>query len=348
MRTDLHFGVAVGINQYPALSNLNHARQDAADFHHWLVAEAGVPAENVKLITADDLPPGTTRETAVPITKQIWEALFAYLSKIRSIIDTAPAAWPEGRLYFFFSGHGIAPSARDASGLAADAGPEHYGNSVSIKALVEWLLEAQDFAQLVMMADSCRNKPPAGIRPGPPPWNPRRNQNGEVKLAEFYATIYGDPAREPRPDVDPDGQRGYFTKAILEGLRGRAPIGEGGTITTTDLGAYARQRVMEETGGKQVPPDTVGASFVLVEGVAPTAPRGRPVKIVFPAGFSGPVDLLDAGFQKKMHTDVNDGDWTVNLEPSLYQVVSVGNHANFAADGAFAVPVGKGEHVVAL
>jgi len=349
MRTDLHFGVVVGINQYPAISNLNHARQDAIDFHEWLVEETGLPDENVTLIAADELPPNTARENAQPVAKQVWEALFAKLAEIRGIIDANPAAWPESRLYFFFSGHGIAPSARDASGLAADAGPDHFGNSVSIKGLIEWLLESQDFGELVMVADCCRNKPPAATRPGPPPWTPRRKHRGEVALAEFYATIYGDPAREPRPDHDPDSQRGYFTRAILEGLRGRAPLGPNGSVTTASLGSYARQRVRKLTDGKQVPPADIGADFVLVEGIAQQIPGARPVRIVFPPGFGGDVQLLTATFEVKAHSAAAAGnDWVIDLKPSLYQVVAPANGVVFNADGAFAVPAGEGEHRVTL
>ena len=348
MNVDTHYGVVVGINEYPAISNLNHARQDAADFCDWMVADAGVPARNVTLIVADELKPGTAREDAEPVAKHVWDALFRNLAEIRGIVDQNPAAWADSRLYFFFSGHGIAPTARDASGLAADAGPDHYGNSFSIKALLEWLLESQDFGQLVMIADCCRNKPPSGTRPGPPPWTPRKNHRGEVRLAEFYATIYGDPAREPRPDVDPDGQRGYFTKAILDGLRGKAPIGPNRSITTTGLGTYARQRVIKDTKGKQVPPADVGADFVLIDDVQTVVPALRPVRIRFPAGFNGTVELLDASFQVRAQSVVAGDDWVLDLEPSLYQVVTLANGAMFAAQGAFPVPPGEGEHVVQL
>ena len=269
-------------------------------------------------------------------------ALYAALAKIRMVVDADPASWSDTRLYFFFSGHGIAPSARDASGLAADAGPDHYGNSVSIKALIEWLLESQDFGELVMIADACRNKPPSGTR-RTPPWTPRNKRRGEVRVAEFYATVYGDPAREPRPDHDPDGQRGYFTKAILDGLKGHAPIRPGGVITATDLGAHARQHVIEATGGKQAPPKDVGADVVLVEGVAAVAAPTRPVRLVFPAGFAGEVELLDTKFTVATQTTVASGEWLLSLEPSLYKVVSEANAVAFVNDGAFAVPVGEGE-----
>jgi uncharacterized caspase-like protein len=335
--------VAVGINQYPAISALNHAREDATDFHKWLIEEAGLDDDNTKLVKVDQVPDDTPREQAEPVAKHVWDALFAQMAQIRDIVGQDAAAWAESRLYFFFSGHGIAPSARDASGLAADAGPDHFGNSVSIKALVEWLLESQDFGQLVMIADCCRNKPPTGTRPGPPPWTPRRHHRGEVRLAEFYATIYGDPAREPRPDQDPDSQRGYFTKAILDGLRGGAPLGPNGSITTISLANYARQKVMRATDSKQVPPADVGADFVLVEGVVPKPPGARPVRLVFPAGFGGAVQLLDATFQVRAQSAIEGQDWVIDLEPSLYQLVAPANGAGFKADGAFAVRPGEGE-----
>lgn len=341
MNTEHHYAVAVGIDQYPALSDLRHARADAEAVDGWLGEHGGVDQSRRTLVRAVDLPPGTTRDQAVPVKKEVWEALYDKLTRIRAAVEQDPTVWPSSRLYFFFSGHGLAPTARDAAGLAADAGPDHFGNAVSLKALTEWLLESQDFAELVVIADSCRNKPPTGTLPSGPPWNPRRTNRGEVRVAEFYATIYGDPAREPRPDVDPDKQRGYFTNAIIDGLNGAARVGPGGSISTVDLGSYARQRVMRETDNRQKPPQDVGADFVVVDGVTPTAQPTRPVRIAFPAGFTGAVELQDAGFRVIHKRDVDDAPWDLELEPSLYQVVATGDQP-LGSSGLFQVPRGEG------
>lgn len=45
---------------------------------------------------------------------------------------------------------------------------------------------------------------------------------------------------------------GAFTKALLEGLGGKAAVGEN-KITTLSLGSYVMERVKEITGGKQHP-----------------------------------------------------------------------------------------------
>jgi uncharacterized caspase-like protein len=259
--------------------------------------------------------------------------LWDQIEKARAHVKDHPEDWADTRLYFFFSGHGIAPIARDSSGLAADAGPYHYGKAVSMKLLVEYLLDAQPFAQLVIIGDCCRNWPGDAVPPAGPPWTPDRTQNGDVRVAEFYATIYGDPAREPDPGRDPNAERGYFTRAILEGLRGGAlDDPQTGTVTCNSLIEYARKRVIEETGGKQKPPQDIGASLVLAEGVAaPIVPEGKQsVRITFDAGLTGPVVLRDAKLAKVDETVANGSDWVVDLAPGFYLAeLGEGTEINF-------------------
>lgn len=357
MRTDLHFGVAVGIDCYPEIGNLTKARNDAKAFADWM-RSTGVDGERLELIMLpDDAKLPNQRRGAEPRADQIWEAVRDKSAMARAAVAKRPQDWFDTRLYFFFSGHGIAPTARDAAGLAADAGPEDFGNSASVKAMVEYFLESGDFAEIVAVADCCRQSPAkGGVSPGRPPWTPRSASRPEdVRVAELFATRYRTLAREPSGALggangrNLDDERGYFTHAILEGLAGDPEAIANGDVTTHSLNKFARQRVIDRTHGKQKPPTDVGDDIVLLSGVAPkvgAGTRDRTVRIAFPAGFRGRATLIDGTLRELATRDVGGDDWSLPLPPGLYRVETAG--AAFANDGQLRVPEGEGEFRVAL
>jgi hypothetical protein len=348
MDTTLHYGVSVGIDRYPGLIDLRSARKDAVAFDAWL-RKVGLSDDHLQLVCIPDgMPPPAVRAGASPDAGAIWEALWDKLEKVRAAVDTEPATWPKTRLYFFFSGHGIAPDAWDATALAADSSLDLPGNSASIFELVRYLVNSGDFAELVMVADCCRNIPQRGAQTGRPPWQAKLNKRSEeVKVARMYATIFGDPAREPRPGRDPDSERGYYTRAILEGLGGSALARRAdSTVTTESLHGFARQRVLDLTGGKQKPPLDVGSELVLLEGVAVAPHAMRSVRIKLPAGYTGPVRLLDGTLTLVDSWSAREDDRVRLLTPSLYQVELDGQQ--LPAGGMFRVTAGEDEFVVQL
>jgi uncharacterized caspase-like protein len=70
-------------------------------------------------------------------------------------------------------------------------------------------------------------------------------ENGVVT----FASSTGREVSQERPDWG----NGAFTKAIIEGLLGRADLLRTGTITVSELDAYVANRVKELTGGSQHP-----------------------------------------------------------------------------------------------
>ena len=262
MLTDLHYAVCVGINFYPDIGDLQHARSDAVAFAEWLESSGGVTGERLETVM---LGPRArkpkARRGATPRADQIWEAVRAKSDLARKAIEADPARWADTRLYFFFSGHGIAPTGRDATGLAADCSAMDFGNSASIAAMIDFFVDAGDFAEIVAVADCCRQIPSqGGILGGRPPWNPRPSPRPEgVQVSELYATNFGTLAREPGRGQpagggevrDLDAERGYFTRALLEGLKGESRAIDNGQITTKSLNRYARQRVMALTSNSR-------------------------------------------------------------------------------------------------
>lgn len=345
MDTDYHYGVVVGIDHYPGISPLQFARKDAIAFHEWL-RKAGLTDDRLELVCLpEDATPPDRPEVAEPALRTIWFALRDKLLKVRQAIKDDPAAWPRTRLYFFFSGHGVAPRALDATGLSAEATMEDLGWGTSLRRLTEWLMDSGDFAEVVMIADCCRNKPTRPIEPAPPPFTPiHKTRSEEPSVATLYATIYGTAAREPK-GREPDKERGYYTRALLEGLHGepKAFLPDG-TVTTGSLHKYARQRVKELTCGKQTPPKRFGDDIVLVEGLAPAPAGTRSVRIRFPDGFTGPATLQNGTFAPIGDRPPGVQEWVKDLQPALYKMVG----GQFAENGRFEVPEGQGEFVVEL
>lgn len=342
MKQPLHFGVVVGINQYPAISPLQHARRDAERFAAWLRREdgGGLEHDNVVLITAhDEEIKGKPRAQAVPISKQIWDALDPFREAMERAIEEHEAHFKKSRLYFFVSGHGISPASGDAALLMADASPDHYGNNVSCHQLIKFFDLRQYFHELVVFADCCR-QPDGECTPGGPPWSRSPRNWGGVKKLWGYATQFHDVALEPTAVVDTapdDARHGHFTRALLEKLEEDSTD----VVDARTLKNYVRRRVAELTDGRQKPEMPVDDNIVLRRGE--TKPT-YDTQIHFPAGFSGDVELC-RGLTEVIDRHTTDGNpWTVSLPEELYCVRPVGQ-PEFRNRGAFGVPAEEDDGV---
>ncbi len=326
MRNPLHYGVAVGINVYPAIGRLAHARRDARAFGRWLrdADGGGLPKANVKVIAVTDRSMrGKQRANAKPIAKQVFEAIDQFRLDVDAKIDNDPELFHQTRLYLFVSGHGIAPQAGDAALLMADAGSNDYqDNNVSCRELIDYFELRQYFRELVVFADCCRTIPGGGATPGRPPWNRTPRNYGGVLKVWGWATEFADVALEPSSGggtsgASDDGRHGHFTKALLEGLGGAAVDEATREINAMALRAFVKRRVEELTGGRQkskiVDPDPV----VFRAGV--TARKHR-VKIAFPAGYTSKVVLEDGAHEALDRHEANAKPWVVELPDGLYRV----------------------------
>ena len=346
MDRSLHYSVSVGINLYPALTNLNNARDDAKAFHQWVTDPAGgglIDQVNAFLIVADPTAKPSVRETADPVQKQVFAALNRIRNEVNAKVDDDPTAWNRTRLYFYGSGHGIAPVAQDAALLMADAGPLDYGENVSCAELRNYFLTAQTFAEVLVFADCCREYADAPL--GTPPWTRLRRTWGNVNHAFCCATYFGDYAFEPdvAENAPPDERRGYFTRALLEGLRGEAADPKTGHVDTTTLAGYVQKRVALLTK-ERARPQTVnlsaepGRPILLAElPVVAVPPNEHPVELEFSDPAPGTVELMD-GTKLFGTYDSTLGPWSLKLPNNFYRVVPVnGGGRPLSNDGFFEV-----------
>jgi hypothetical protein len=177
--------------------------------------------------------------------------------KLNELIDDSnslykedPEGWTSSRLYLFFAGHGMADGFRDCDLLLADAGPGYYEQRAPCEYILDHLIRIRPaFKEIVFFADCCRNMKSgrAAFILEDKAWPSR----GDIHHASFYATIFGKESYEPK-----DAGRGFFSQALLEGLKGRAAP-TGSPITTANLHTFVKDRVEQLTAkapsGPQVP-----------------------------------------------------------------------------------------------
>lgn len=346
-----HYGVVVGINRYPDIRHLQRAKGDAEKFAKWLHDPDGgdVPVENVvKVIVEDErVPDDALREDAIPTRREVFNAIHKFRKRVDDRINRHPEDWDKTRLYFYVSGHGIAPDVKDAALLMADAGGDWYGENISCARLLSFLGKAQTFREVVVFADCCRERVPSAPI-GDVPWTLVERNNGHVLSVLGCATYFGDLAFEPPRTESGDDLRGYFTQALLEGLRGEAADSASGEVNSNSLARYVRQRVMDLTGHLKHPQTpTMEADpaepIVFRRLSANTVAPRHDVRLRFETPNHGIATLRDSDGKILGRQDTGAGVWVVNLANGLYEVTV--NGASLKNNGLFKV-WGEGKDVV--
>ena len=82
----------------------------------------------------------------------------------------------------------------------------------------------------------------------------------ELASAENGAVVFASSTGNQYSYEDPSWSNGAFTKALIEGLSGKAAYGQDGRVTVNMLDLYLSERVKELTGGKQTPTTTKPAN----------------------------------------------------------------------------------------
>lgn len=228
------YALVIGVDEYEdsQINKLEGASNDAKAIVEALVQYAGFPRDQVKLLTSDQ--PVERRPTRNKILRQ--------LSNLRGTVPK------DGLLLIAFAGHGI-ERGDQAYLLPSDA---ELSNDVSL--LEESSINVDDMrkriietgvGQVVMILDACRNDPSAGRGDADNRLTNRFTQhfnfderNSEVKaFATLYATAVGSRAYEYK-----EKKQGYFSWALVEGLKGEA-ANEKGEVTLNSLVTYLQDRV---------------------------------------------------------------------------------------------------------
>jgi WD40 repeat protein len=224
--------LAVGVSHYRAggILALEFAHKDAADFAAAMKQQEGRVYEKVEL-------------RLVPEEKAERREILKGLAWLRKEVT----AYDVGIL--FFSGHGDEADGRYYF-LPVDAEPDDLlGTAVPKEDILHTLSGLAGKA--VFFMDSCRAGLLAegGRRKGAPDMTRIVN---ELMSAENGVAVYASSTGRQSSLEDPRWQNGAFTKALVEGLSGKA-AGPDGAITHQRLGVYLSDRVKDLTKGRQHP-----------------------------------------------------------------------------------------------
>src|SRR5215475_5129129 len=228
------FALVIGVDEYEdsQINRLDGAGNDAKAIVEALVQYADFPRDQVRLLTSDQ--PIERKPTRNKILRQ--------LSNLRGAVPK------DGLLLIAFAGHGIERGGQ-AYLLPSDAELSNdvtllEQSSINVDELRKRILET-GIGQVVMILDACRNDPSAGRGDADNRLTTRftrafnfEERNSEVKaFATLYATAVGNRAYEYK-----EKKQGYFTWALVEGLKGAA-ANEKGEVTLSGLLGYLQDQV---------------------------------------------------------------------------------------------------------
>jgi hypothetical protein len=323
-----HFALVVGIDVYPGLrGNLNAARSDAQKFYNWLNPPGSQPNLNYRLILGTTAP-NQPRQVARPTINEVREELLELMNLGDGFVNREEYdEWEQTRLYLYLAGHGVADGLFDRALLMANAGPpDSWSERVSTELVLKHLIrKRRAFREVVVFADCCSHpveEADTSLVLGSK--GPERN----VRHFAGYATVFGNAAFE---EANNDAHRGFFTQALLDGLRGEAaPMNQ--PIMTSNLRSYLERRVPILTahvkGGPQqpeffpsaIPPPAEQITFV----AASSGQYIHPLQIRF-KNFSGNVELLGTNSLRVPGTPVflaaPGAVWLLGLTQGIYTVV---------------------------
>ena len=225
--------LAVGVSDYAAPElKLRLAAKDAQDFANALKAQKGGLYRDVevKLLTDRD----ATRDEVVDgldwLRKQVGQKDVGML---------------------FLSGHGVAEPSGGYYYLPHNANPEKLMRTGVAMADIRTTL-ASLAGKSVFFVDTCHAGNVLGVRTkglG----NDITAVVNELSSAENGVVVFSSSTGREESLEDPKWGNGAFTKALLEGLSGRADVNKSGRITHKMLDFYISERVKELTRGRQHP-----------------------------------------------------------------------------------------------
>lgn len=328
---DAHFAVVVGINRYPAMSDLRGPVPDAERFVRWLTDPGGgsVPVGNVILVQAPPSDRQSSAEDAEPAKYHIDKAFRKVNGAILERTKNDSEAWNRSRLYLFLAGHGVVPDDSDAVALlTANAGHDNLSANLEVGGYKRYYRRSGCFREVVIFADCCRNAR-SGVGSGWPPFDREDDVDRVVRIVGGYAAELGRPSYEDAlGDDGPDDRRGHFTHALLEGLQ-QARGADQARITWPELCAFIGMALHQSTAsrGRHQNADFFGSDDKVTFGppAGRPAPRQPGTTYQTTIHFTGEepdaeVDLVDGSLSVIDTWYPRNGKWSKDLPAGLYGV----------------------------
>jgi len=314
------WAVVAGINGYWKYASLKGAVGDAERFAKWLLSEAFVPDDQVRLVRSPVGAP-ETQDAAQP-TLDLVKRQFEDIARQANRRDLY---YLGRRLYIFLSGHGILPTRsanpdfNETALLMADVDNITLGNHLGGNAYAEWFRALGVFDEVVLLLDCCRDeKQNIGLTPPSMP----RLEAKRTPARRFYAAATQMGSESWEKDFgSPPEKRGVFSHALIEALTSSSLCNPLGQLTGKVLAAQLYKDVPVLQSGQD--PDInykPEQDIVFVKRLAPKKPR---VSITFDPGLAGKKVLLigkDYPDPDADHVIVKDQTWELVLDPFNYKL----------------------------
>lgn len=227
------WALVIGVDKYidPQISPLKGSDNDAHQIADALVRYAGFPQDQVIVLS-----------TSQPIERQ--PTRVNILRRLSNLSTTVPK---DGLLLVSFAGHGMERGGQafllPADAQISDSISFLEETAISMNRVKSWIKET-GVGQVVLLLDACRNDP-GGRADAPNPLSTAYVnafnfdvRNREVQaFATVYATGIGQRAYEYT-----EKKQGYFSWAVVEGLKGAA-ANDKGEVTLSQLVKYVQDAV---------------------------------------------------------------------------------------------------------
>lgn len=348
--------LVVGINNYPGISVLSGAENDAKAFYDWVIDPAGgnvvEPGMAVRILSSD-YPNPPSVDVAKP-AKEMIDLFFIEIRNAAAANNAAVLGSKAGkRVWLFFSGHGFAPSLDRSGVLMANATPDLVHN-IAARAWADRLYEGGWFDEVILFQDACRsrikdadlNMPFLRPRLAPPGQKPRR----------FYAFAASNDKLAKEVPLVGGKTHGVFTATLLRALEGAARDPKTDAISVAQLQGYLHDNMKNLLSAadqqndeiSQVPEVLYSEPFDIV---APRPAQPVPAAPVqdFPIRITvrqpgPPARVLDAAFVQVASVDPSPPDWRFRLPRGIYKAAVDGfGESLFQVTGAIGIDGNPGE-----
>ena len=286
------YALIIGVDKYAdtQITTLGGASNDARSLADALVRYAGFPADQVILLASDQ--PAERQPTRGNI--------------LRRLSNLATDFPKDGLLLFSFAGHGMERGGQ-AFLLPSDAQVSDdvallEQTAVNVQTVKDWVKKS-GVRQVLLFLDPCRTAPvgrAAADNPLTEPYTQGFNFNTRNREIEAFVTLYATTIGHRAYEYK-EKKQGYFTWALVEGLKGGA-ANEKGEVTLDGI-----VKVLQERVPKQVRLDLgagkVQRPFAVIEGY-------KADELVLSVGDAGAARGLTVG------TTLSDADPTPSAETS--------------------------------
>lgn len=228
--------LALGVNDYaPPIPKLRFAAKDAGDFTETLQKQAGGLYEEVVV-------------KCLTNTSASRKDIFNALDWIRTHTGKNDVAM------IFVSGHGTNDQYEYYYYLPADSNPQHLvTTAVPFSAIQKTAALLQGKA--IFFIDTCRS----GGAMGKKQIDIRRTLS-DLAQSNKTIVVFSSSSNEQVSFEEENWNNGAFTKALIEGIDGKAALADG-AVTVYSLSLYISKRVQEMTAGKQTPTIAIPTSI---------------------------------------------------------------------------------------